>query len=66
MNRTAWQISCGALLLGCLLGWFARQHTASDRFITALARKHEAVELYYNTKLDQAIQENERILKRGK
>ena len=55
-----------ALLIGGVIGWFARTHTLDDRYILSLALKHETSARYFNTKLDSMIQENERSFKHGK
>lgn len=47
-----------AAFFGGLIGWSARVHTQGDRYIRALAERHEAEASYFINKLDISIQEN--------
>ena len=47
------------LLIGSIFGWFVRTHTLNDRYILALALKHETAAKYYNERTDQLISANQ-------
>jgi hypothetical protein len=53
-----------ALVFGLIIGWAARTHNTHDRYMSSLARQHEAAEAYYNSKLENIIAENKRSLKK--
>ena len=67
MTTRAWLALCGCILvMGMGIGWAVRTHTTHDRYMNSLANQHEAAEAYYNSKLINAIADNERSFKRGK
>lgn len=60
MSFRAWLAACGlALALGTLIGWSARVVTTGDRYIRALAERHEAERRFWNRKAEQIINEND-------
>lgn len=59
MTVRAWLVACTlALGFGGLLGWADRVHTADDRYIRALAERHEAEARFFNLKTAELIQQN--------
>ena len=67
MTTRTWIGLCVLLiLLAFQIGWAARSQDTTDRYIQSQTAKNAIAETYFNTKLDQMIQENERSYKSGK
>ncbi len=59
MSNRAWLIFAAVLfILGGIFGWSARLATTSDRYLRALAERHEAYDRYLNTQADFIITNN--------
>lgn len=55
--KPGWLI-LAALIAGMVLGWISKGHTTDDRYIRALAEKHEAVTRYWDVKTNDIITNN--------
>ncbi len=59
MSPRAWlAFAACAFLMGGVFGWSARLATTSDRYLRALAERHEAYDRYLNTQADFIITNN--------
>ena len=59
MSPRAWLAFAACVFaLGTVIGWSARLTTTSDRYLRALAERHEAYDRYLNTQADFIITNN--------
>lgn len=59
MSPRAWlAFAACVFVLGTVIGWSARLATTSDRYLRALAERHEAYDRYLNTQADFIITNN--------
>jgi len=67
MSPVAWLGLClCSLILGGTIGWGARIHTTSGRYVLGQAKQYETTIRYYSERTNQMIKETERSIKSGK